>query len=178
MEKKDERFNTVQLIKRRMFAMRNGVIADALRKGGSPFGIIFGVNLPQLKEIASETGPDRALAETLWRNSTTRESMLIAPMLMPRDGFAIEDARRWISAIPAYEVADVLCHRLLRHQSYALDLAKELIGSEGKVRHYTGLRLMCNIAGAHPEEARAAGEAELARGDSAFKGLASLLVDE
>ena len=49
-------FNPLQNIKRRFFALRNGVIADTLRRAGSPFKIIFGLNLPQLAEIAAELG--------------------------------------------------------------------------------------------------------------------------
>ncbi len=39
-------------IKQRLYAMRNGVIADSLRNAGSPYRSIFGLNLPQLTEIA------------------------------------------------------------------------------------------------------------------------------
>lgn len=172
----DTKFNAMQTVKRHLFAMRNGVIADTLRKAGSPFKIIFGVNLPQLVEIANTVGADADLAEKLWANSTTRESMLIAPMIMPKDNFPIEDARRWIAYIPTYEVADLLCHRLLRHQPYALDLASELIADNDAMRHYTGLRLMCNIAHKYPEKAKETGEQEIASGNRATRQLAEILM--
>lgn len=168
----------MQTVRRRLFAMRNGVIADALRKSGSPFKVIFGVNLPQLTEIAAAIGYDAELSEKLWTNATTRESMIIAPMLMPREGFTIEEARRWISSIPAYEVADVLCHRLLRHEPYALDLSRELIADTDDMRHYTGLRLMCNIAHIYPEEAKKTGEREIASGNRYTRQLADILINQ
>ena len=86
MEDSETKYNPMQSLKRAMFAMRNGVVADALRQGGCPFKIIFGVNLPQLAEIAAGSEHTKEFAEQVWANSTTRESMLIAPMLMPVDG--------------------------------------------------------------------------------------------
>ena len=55
-EEKEQHYGPMQTVKRRFFAMRNGVIADVLRKGGSPFRTIFGLNLPQIAEIAADTG--------------------------------------------------------------------------------------------------------------------------
>lgn len=136
----------MQMIKRHLFAMRNGVIADTLRRGGSPFSIIFGVNLPQLTEIAATHGPDRELAEKLWANTTTRESMLLAPMLMPREDFSEDQAIRWAEQSPCPEVTDVLCLKLLRHQPYALDLVRKLADDPKPMSRYAALRLMCNLA--------------------------------
>lgn len=152
-------YNEMQTIKRRLFAMRNGIIADTLRHAGSPFRIIFGLNLPQIVEIATETGKNRELADKLWANTTTRESLLIAPMLVEPSEFALEEARRWASEVPAAEVADILCHRLLRHTPYAWDLAEELIDKhEGQFGLYTGLRLAFNLVHTNPNRALALAE--------------------
>ena len=151
----EKNYNTLQLVKRRMFAMRNGVVADVLRKGGSPFRIIFGLNLPQLVEIAQEFGKDRALALTLWANGSTRESMLLAPMLMPVDGMPLPLAREWCSEVPSAEVADILCHRLLKHMDYAPALAAGLAeAGNTDLERYTGVRLAFNIYMRNPQAAR------------------------
>ncbi|MDE6041722.1 MAG: hypothetical protein K2F99_09125 [Muribaculaceae bacterium] len=165
-----ESYTPMQTIKRRMFAMRNGVVADALRKGGSPFPIIFGINLPQLVEIASSTGKNKELAEKLWGNTTTRESMLIAPMLMPVQEFGIEDARRWASGATVAEVADILCHRLLRHLPFAWALAEEYADS------YIGLRLAFNLVASDPEHALRIAEAAI--GNETLRPLAERLKEE
>lgn len=147
-------YNKLQQIKREFFSFRNGIVADALRKGGSKFRIIFGLTLPQLVEIASRFGTDDDLATQLWNNTTTRESMLVAPMLASRDNFSIDKARVWAGDIPEYEVADILCHRLLRHMDYAPELALELASSDSELAAYTGVRLAFNILNRHPEVAR------------------------
>lgn len=146
-------YNPLQTVKRRLFAMRNGIISDVLRKAGSPFRIIFGLNLPQIVEIATEIGKDHELARQLWANTTTRESMLIAPMLVPVEEFTIDEARSWAAGIPAAEVADIFCHRLLRHCSFAPQLASELIHSEKEMDRYTAIRLMFNLVSKYPDQA-------------------------
>lgn len=152
-------YNEMQTIKRRLFAMRNGIIADTLRQAGSPFRIIFGLNLPQIVEIATETGKNRELADKLWANTTTRESLLIAPMLVEPSDFSIDDARRWVAEVPATEVADILCHRLLRHTPYAWELAEELIDKHDEnFALYTGLRLTFNLVHTDPNRALALAE--------------------
>lgn len=152
MEGTEHAYNPMQIVKRRFFTFRNGVIADVLRRAGSPYKVIFGLNLPQIVEIAGETGPSRELAEALWENNTTRESALLAPMIMPRDSFTEDDARRWVDTVPDHEAADILCHRLLRHMPYACTLAYKLVEEEGMAL-YTGIRLAVNFLYQHPREA-------------------------
>lgn len=163
----EQQYNDMQTLKRSMYAMRNGVVADALRRGGCPHRMVFGVNLPQLAEIASAFGKNREVAEQLWADSGTRESMLLAPMLMPAEEFSASDALRWIDACPSREAIDILCLKLLRLSPYALDLARSLAADAAPMRHYAGLRLMCNLAPQHPAMAVEMGrrEAERAEGE-------------
>lgn len=178
MGKTETGYNDMQTVKRRFFAMRNGIIADTLRKGGSPFRIIFGLNLPQIVEITAEVPHTADFAQSLWDNSTTRESMLIAPMLYPHDEFDIATAREWVSMIPACEVADILCHRLLRHLPYSVEFAEELCRSADEMTRYTGLRLYFNLVYTHPKEALAAAKRELATPSALTARLASQLSEE
>ena len=147
-EKNDDfmtEFNDMQQVKRRFFAMRNGAVADNMRRHGADYRIIFGLNLPQIVEIAEATPHSSSLAEALWRNQSTRESMLMAPMIFPRDEFGFEVACRWVSEAPTAEVADVLCHRLLRHCDYAWQLAVAMMTSSKPMERYVALRLMSNL---------------------------------
>lgn len=179
MEKVETSFNDMQKVKRDFFAMRNGVIADALRRGGSPFRIIFGLNLPQISEIAAKWVPDTPLAERLWANTTTRESMLLAPMIVDRDRFTIDDARRWIATIPAHEVADVICLKLLKNVSFATELAVELAESEYPMARYTAVRLMFNLVQRDPRNALVFAEQMIAaETDNACLNVARQLQEE
>jgi len=176
----ETKFNPMQNVKRRFFAMRNGVIADTLRRAGSPFHVIFGLNLPQLVEIASEIAPEDAvsLAEKLWDNRTTRESMLLAPMLMRRESIDRTKAERLMREAPCAEVADVLCHRLLRHLPFAPGLAAALAGDESPEVRYAALRLMFNLVSSHTQEAAQMARDELSRNCAYTRPIATALLDE
>ncbi len=179
MNHEAEKFNDMQLAKRRLFAMRNGVVADALKKGGCPFSVVFGVNLPQLKYIAAELPHTVDLAEQLWNNSTTRESMLLAPMLYPPEDFTMDKAKKWIAKIPSAETADILCHTLLRKEPYAEALAEELSSSNIGMERYTGLRLAFNMVSKNPQNALKIAEAAMKSSVwIAADRLASALADE
>lgn len=134
-------FNDFQKIKRKFFSYRNGITADALRKGGSPFKIIFGLTLPQLSEIARETGFNENLSRKLWKDISTRCSMLIAPQIMPREKFAIQEALEWCSEVPSYEVADVLCLKLLSNVNYQKELIPMLL-TGSRMDRYIALRMI------------------------------------
>lgn len=169
-------YSEMQLLKRRLYAMRNGIVADALRKAGSPYKMIFGVNLPQITEIARDFAPNAELAEKAWSDDSTRESMLIAPMLVPQLDFSESDAVRWIDSAKAYEAVDVLCLKLLRYEPYALDLSVRLIEDDDIMRKYAGMRLICNLAPSNIELALRIGEKEKDSDIFVIRQLAALLL--
>jgi hypothetical protein len=106
-------FNAMQKVKRRFFAMRNGDLAQQMAERGAQYRINFGLNLPQISEIARDFLPGGVeaaqlpagfsmadFARRLRANDTTRESMLIAPMLFPVDELTMEEAYTWAATAP------------------------------------------------------------------------------
>lgn len=171
----------MQQIKRHFFAMRNGVIADVLRKAGSPFRIIFGLTLPQLTDVARATGMNAELARRLWDNKTTRCSMLLASMIMPTDEISGEEVMQWIADAPSTEVTDVLCLKLLRRLPEATGLVGGLAGKDDTVSRYTALRLALNLvreADAPLDEWEKMALHEEQRGEAMTRGVARQLADE
>ena len=149
-------YSEMQLIKRRFFAMRNGVIADALRKGSIDYPIIFGLNIPQIAEIADEQDARPELAEQLWADVRTRESRLMAPMVYPVAMLSRDDAERWLTSARNVETADILCHRLLRHHPDAVDIALAYGDNPDAITRYTARRLMLNLLAVSSEATRLA----------------------
>lgn len=172
-----ERLSTIQMVKRRLFAMRNGVVADSLRRAGCPYRIIFGVNVPQLGEIAAEFGQSVELAESLWADEAMRESFVLATMLYPAYQLTIEHARALADRARWSEDADMLCFKLFKRTAFAPQLAAELTSTADRLHRYTGLRLYFNIVSTHAAEALRAAEAEATRPD-ALTGLAAMLAEE
>lgn len=136
-------------VKQRFFAMRNGLLGDSLRKQCSlPHKLIFGLNIPQLKEIAAECGKDASLAEALWADSGCRESRLLAPMICP-------DFRpQWLEETLSPEEADIICHSMLRRMEGAAALAITLASSPEPLVRYGAVRLILNLLPGAIDEAR------------------------
>ena len=106
----------LQEIKRQFLAYRNGIVADTLRAAGLDcYHIIFGLNLPQLTQIAATQTPSLALANALWADRAVRESRLLAPYLFPRDEVTPALALTLLASVQTQEEADILTFRLLRH---------------------------------------------------------------
>lgn len=171
-------FNTMQLVKRRFFAMRNGAIADSLRRLGAPYRIIFGLNLPQITEIAAEFPHTPDLARALWANKTTRESMLLAPMLFPPEAMTPDEAARWIQEAPTPEIIDVLCLKLLRRLPFATDLIDAFALSAIDLHRYAALRLTFNRLADNPARALDLALNEAQRKCPMTASLARMLAEE
>lgn len=121
-------------IRQRFFALRNGLLADTLRKAGMSYKYIFGLQLPQLKAIADEfrpASPQEAaeLARSLWADTDCREARLLACHLMPASEMDREEADRWVAALLTREEGDILVFRLLRHLPFAVDMIPDLESS-------------------------------------------------
>lgn len=171
-------FNPLQKIKREFFALRNGVIADTLRHAGSPFRIIFGLNMPQLSDIAGKVGYDSGMARLLWANTSTRESMLLAPMLLDPQTVTVSEAIAMVGESPSAEVTDVLCHNLLRKMPQAFDLACSLAAEEGKTQRYAAMRLLWQFLQSDTDKVLEMALEEVSRDDEFTMPLARQIVDE
>lgn len=168
-------YNKMQGIKREIYAMRNGIVADTLRRAGSPYRFIMGVNLPQLKEIAARHGYDAELATELRKDRACRESQMLAPMLVDPAGIDVEAAMEWISGAADREAIDILCHSLLRHSPTPFNIAQRTLAPDvaDPLTRYAGIRLLWNVYSADPARARA-----LAEGEAASSSLAASLIEE
>lgn len=122
---------TIQEIKKEFFTFRNGLLADILRKAGMPYAVIFGLNVPQLGDIARQalascTKETReALAQELWADTKVRESRLVACWLFNPDAVGIDEAKDLMESVQTREEADMLAFRFLRHLPFAKKLAEE-----------------------------------------------------
>lgn len=139
-------------IRKEFFAFRNGIVADKLRKAGDPHSMIMGCLLVDVQAIASrvqETIDDNellaAIAQELWSDNNSRECRLAAPILYPAGLMTLEKALQWCGTVETVEVADNLCHKLLRHIKDTDALYRALITDERQLVKYTGYRLLLNL---------------------------------
>lgn len=138
---------TTQILKQRFLAMRNGVIADTLRQAGMPYKVIFGLNVPQLAEIARSVISDReVLAQQLWDDREVRESRLLACWLFDTAIMPRKRARQLMEDVRTREEADILAFRALRNLPYASELVDELAGSSNPLTAYAADALARNVS--------------------------------
>lgn len=135
----------IRYIRKQFFAYRNGIVADTLRKNGDPHHLIMGCQMTDVATIARTISPDKHLAEALWADSKHRECRMIAPMLYPVADMDKTTALRWAGDVECEEIADILCHRLLRKLPFASEIADELFHTESPFANYTRLRLLLNL---------------------------------
>lgn len=134
-------------IRKEFFALRNGLIADTLRKGGLKQRYIFGLQLPQIKEMAARLSPDdseeaAAIARALWTDIECREARLLACHLMPPSLMSKEEALEWAQNVATREEADILAFRIIRYLPFASEIAQELADSDCKLKKYSSSAVM------------------------------------
>ena len=117
---------TLASIKHDFFAYRNGMVSDALKKAGSPHKLSYGLQLPQLSEIAKKLPSDMALAEKLWQDKDTRESRLLSFFLFPKELVGMKKAKELIEDLQTREEAEILVFRLFRHLPFTLSLSETI----------------------------------------------------
>ena len=139
-------------IRKEFFAFRNGIIAEKLRKAGDPHSMIMGCLLVDVIAIAQRTRDAindeeklATIALELWNDTNSRECRLAAPMLYPTRLMTNDMAREWCETVETVEIADNLCHKLLRQLPDAGFLFRQLIADERPLVKYTGYRLLLNL---------------------------------
>lgn len=123
--KQEELDKTLQEIRHSFMVYRNGMVADALRKSNYPYTLIYGLQLPQLSTIAKGYKKDLDLAHSLWNDTETRESRLLAAYLFPENEIKIETVFDLLKSLKTKEEAEILSFRLLRFLPFAVDLSSE-----------------------------------------------------
>ncbi len=164
------------------FAYRNGIIAETLRRGGDPHKSIMGCQLTDVVAIAKQLEGNAQLAEAFWNERNSRECRMIAPMLYPTAAFGHDKALAWCLDVEDCEIADILCHKLLRQLNYAQALVKQLLGYESQLTRYTAFRLMLNIiiTGSYKpsDSLRAIAEHELSTAPSYLRPVLNSILEE
>ena len=139
---------TIRQIKAQLRLFMNGVLSQSLREKGLQYRLIFGVELPRLKEIAAGYEPSHELAQALWQEDI-RECKILAAYLQPTDTFDAELADYWMESVTNTELADYLCMALLRRLPYASQKAFQWMASDNRMERYTGFRLIAHLFALH-----------------------------
>lgn len=135
---------TIREIKGKFRLFMNGVLSQSLREKGLRYRLIFGIELPRLREIAAGYEQNHELAQALWEEDI-RECKILAAYLQPTETFDPELADFWMESIDNTELADYVCIALFRRLPYASQSAFQWIASGERMMMYTGFRLMSHL---------------------------------
>lgn len=134
---------SIRNIKKELRLFMNGITSAQLRKMGMQYNIIFGVDIPHLKEIAAKFPKDKALAHELWRENI-RESKLLAIFLLPEEEYPCV-AEKWIEECRYSENADHLAHSILCKLPDAVEKALCWIGNKKELTRYCGYQTLSHL---------------------------------
>ena len=134
----------IREIKGQLRLYMNGVVSQSMRKKGLDYKLIFGVELPRLKEIAQTIEPSSVLAEALWLENN-RECKILATMIYPKAEFTSEVANLWIEGVTNIELARFISMNLLQHLEYAPALCLSWIANSRELTQIVGYLTMSRL---------------------------------
>ncbi len=135
---------TIREIKKELHANMNGVASRYMRERGLAYHVNFGIELPRLREIASQFQPAHHVAQQLWHEDV-RESKLLATILMPIDDFLPEVCDIWVRQIPNAEVAQMAVLNLFSRLPYAMEKAFQWMAVDDPTLQLCGFLLIARL---------------------------------
>lgn len=134
----------VRDIKAQFRLSMNGVASSRMREQGLVYHLNFGIELPRLREIASEYTPNHELAQILWKENI-RESKILATILMPVDRFIPQLADIWVEQIPTQEIAEIAVMNLFQRLPYASSIAFRWVPDYREIFQVCGFLLLTRL---------------------------------
>lgn len=134
----------IQDIRRKCRLAMNGIASTSMRQRGLSYKINFGLQISQIKELASNYNPDTELASLLWKEDT-RELKILATLLYPIAVFTREDANKWVSEVSNQEIREQVSLNLFQNLPFAKELAEEWGQSEDQSIRATGYWLLVRL---------------------------------
>lgn len=134
----------IRNIKKELRANMNGIASTQMRRGGMPHHVVWGIELPRLRNIAKEFAQDRALGQRLW-NENVRESQLLGILLTPKHEFLPEVADIWVHEAKTPEAISLLAMELVVPQPWAADIAFRWIAGQNDMAAMAGWLTICRL---------------------------------
>ncbi|MBK5720710.1 DNA alkylation repair protein [Dysgonomonas sp. Marseille-P4677] len=136
--------NIIKDIRTRCRLSMNGVASTSMRQRGLTYKVNFGLNIQQIKDLATRYQPDATLAATLWLEDT-RELKILATLLYPINDFNQETANVWVTEIPNQEIREQVCLNLFQNLPFANQLALMWSNSDNEGTRTTGYWLLTRL---------------------------------
>jgi len=144
LDNKDSEKN-YQLAISKIKLLRNGDIADAMKRTGIEYKMNWGVSLVILRQMAKEFEPDHILALKLW-NKQWRETSILATLLDEPDIVNEEQMDFWTKTFENAEIAELTSTHLWVKSKFAFVKALEWCRGKKHLVRFTGIHLVGRLA--------------------------------
>ena len=125
--------------------LRNGDIADAMKRTGIEYKMNWGVSLVILRQMAKEFEPDHILALKLW-NKQWRETSILATLLDEPRKVTEEQMDFWTKTFESIEIAEIASTHLWVKSKFAFIKALEWCRGKKHLVRFTGIHLVGRLA--------------------------------
>lgn len=134
----------VRSVKQRLRSVMNGPLSASMRDKGLRYKVNFGVELPRLREMATELPPSAALAGALWKEDI-RECRILAGLLMPPAQMSQDLADLWVEQMRFVEEAELTVMHLFARTSWAGEAAFRWMASPDTMHELCGYLLLARL---------------------------------
>jgi 3-methyladenine DNA glycosylase AlkD len=134
----------LKAIKTQFILSMNGKASQSMREKGFRYKLNFGVELPRIKEIASQYEKDYSLAAALWKEDI-RECKIMAALIMPVESFLPDIAEIWVEQIDNIEIAELTVMNLFQNLSYAPSLSFKWIADDREFFQTCGFLIIARL---------------------------------
>jgi 3-methyladenine DNA glycosylase AlkD len=118
-------------------------------EGMARFGItannVYGVSIPNLRQIAKQTGKDHILAQKLW-DSGIHEARILASMVDDPDQVTDKQMEKWVIDFDSWDVCDGVCLNLFDKTQFAYQKAIQWSEREEEFVKRAGFAMMAVLA--------------------------------
>ncbi|MBE6196028.1 MAG: DNA alkylation repair enzyme [Rikenellaceae bacterium] len=97
----------------------NGAVVESMQRAGVRGALNYGVSIPTIREIASQTPPDHTFARFLYRQQV-RELRLAAATIAEPEALTPEELMEWVEGIDHLEILDEVALRLFSRAPHAI----------------------------------------------------------
>lgn len=134
----------IKAIKKELRSNMNGVASTYMRENGLDYHVNWGIELPRLRNIASEFEQSLIVAQKLWQENV-RESKILATMLCPIEELDEQLANLWVEQITTPEIAQIASLNLFSKTRFASSIAFRWIADEAEIKQLCGYLIVARL---------------------------------
>lgn len=145
--------NVIGEIKRSFRLRMNGVVSASMRQKGVQGYLNWGIQFPELKQMAAKYQKDYDLALALWKENV-RECKILSTLLMPTRVMSSDMVSLWMEQIETQEIAEYATYNVFQYVDNASIFAYLWMSSGRQLEQICGFNLISCLfkQGATPDE--------------------------